>query len=191
MTPDDFERIKSRIPLRLSDSADADELVREVERLGKIIVGCDTQRIEALALLAHLRELHDAALIQVESTRKQSAANYDNLVRAEGERDAALAHVAGLRGALLKIQELVKELDGKGPCWGCDTFRGIVTPALALTPADALALQQARRAVVEAAIAYHQVEVLQKDVEGGSEFVNDLWGAVTNLKRLEAPPCQP
>jgi hypothetical protein len=58
--------------------------------------------------------------------------------------------------------------------------------AMTSIPAAALAIERARRAVVEAAKALHQVEVNQADAEGAAEFSEYLWKALEDLKNLES-----
>ena len=142
MTPDDLARIKSRIPLRLSDSADADELVREVERLQK---DCDVLHRDDKARL-------DAALIQVESTRKQSSANFDGMVKAEKERDAALAALriaAEEARALRVVLHPEQRLEVALPA--VDRYNALLS---ALANRDGMTeIEKARRDVVASALA--------------------------------------
>lgn len=112
------------------------------------------------------------------------------------ERDGALALAAEMRGVL----ELYIRHEGPGTRLTCSQLVEIAQKRMALTPAAALELQRARRAVVEAAklsraaersLAREQddtgnaalEEILEQEFEGS---IDALKAAVDALEKLEA-----
>ncbi len=97
------------------------------------------------------------------------------------ERDEAHKHVAELRAAL----ELIRTIADEYPSETHDELLArsaiIAMNAVMLTPVDAICLQKARRAVVEAARKVDVAETMAQQ---------DLVAAVAALEKLEAP-CPP
>lgn len=168
--------------------------------LGPIIFS----QAEALELYRQIKEVQDERdrlRVEVETLKHQVEKEHDvagdlkdGLGRQFGEwaealdaRDAALAHVAELRGALGRVRDRVECYCHPGD--GCSCAVGFAVAALNLTTSDALALQQARREVVEAVrtlfVDARKGDLAPLEYNLGRDGILAVDGALAALEKLE------
>lgn len=182
-------------------SKDSGELLAEVRRL-KAVQRAAADQIDQQA--AHLKTAQDLLLersrqaeelfAEVERLKAELGAAHGLMARGEGrikeivdekllrERDKAFVMNERLMEGLAHIH------DYAGMSHGADWTRyyELCERTIGAVGQAEVDLFKARRAVLDAAIAYHQVEVNQSDVEGGAEFCEYLWKLIEKLKQLEA-----
>lgn len=184
------------------------------ERLAEIEgrIGRDRDREDVPTLLAEVRRLRaeehphgcveagemlKARLDRASDLLLERARQADQLI---AQRDEALAQLAEYRTRIEHVRNnyqhsedcplhgYVEEEDDAGtqfPESDCDCSTGAVAGLLNLTPARALDLQRARRAVVEAARSWRDVS----NAEDQGSAAYHLADFVDALKKLEGPTC--